>query len=52
MPVETTSQRQDIMNRILSMPSFTQHMGQPKLQNWFAWNDCQHKQWDHSSALQ
>jgi hypothetical protein len=46
MPMETESQRQDILDRICMMPSFTRHMAHPKLQNWFAWNKCTHDQLD------
>ena len=46
MPMETEEQQQLIFERVCEMPSFGKHMAHPKLQNWFAWNQCCYDQLD------
>ena len=46
MPMDTEAQQQAIFDRVCEMPSFGKHMAHPKLQNWFAWNQCCYDQLD------
>ena len=46
MPVETRLERQELFNRVLEMKSFNGKLSQPKMQNWFAWNQAAHTQMD------
>ena len=38
MPCESNEDKLRIVQRITELPSFVKKLGQPKLQNWFAWN--------------
>ncbi len=44
MPCHTRDDREAILTRVTELPSFVRKMGQPKLQNWFSWNQ---QMWDH-----
>ena len=40
MPFGTVNDKQAIFNRVLETQSFRQHGSQPKLSNWFSWNQA------------
>ena len=44
MPCESNEDKLRIVQRITELPSFVKKLGQPKLQNWFAWNQ---QMWEH-----
>jgi hypothetical protein len=44
MPCDTKEEKEEILKKCLEMKSFIQHMGHPKLQNWFAWNNSAYEQ--------
>ncbi len=43
MSSDTREDKEEILNRVTELPSFTKKLGQPKLANWFSWNQQMHE---------